>query len=508
MDFQKPSPIKTPVTPSARNLAQRQPTYTTAGTLYNPSSSQPLQPPTRRGRSNKYNLPNGYIDLPLELLPKTDLAVLPLRGSDDRAPGYHQYSPLQQNYDRAVSPSNSPTASRKSSAMPVEGLQFQSMKAPEPATPLAFGRTEGMASANNDAESDDESDSDFGTNPLRGMTVKSLHNLASYPNPNQEKAQKALLRGAKPILQGPGMASRGNASEQHNQVRPVFPLSVDAASSNASRRLQGERRSPANTLSLDRGDVPPMRRSVAPPPGLPIRGNVPGLSGTILAAGPGAPTPLTAGPPGLRQYRPSTFESTFRALGTNNGLQTTAPNQERNAQDHQEQPASLAALVRDSKPDLGPVGQGRPGHLRTPQSNAISRVNSSLSLNLSSEKENGLKVPSWSDSDPQTRLKFKPGTDRLTEEEIARRAQEINRVWHAGAELNAFWKPTYRTQVPTFGDVTPATAHTSSFTPMNVEDAKVLTPADHAKPLLNAALATLQRCAQEQWFQDILNKYV
>jgi hypothetical protein len=116
-------------------------------------------------------------------------------------------------------------------------------------------------------------------------------------------------------------------------------------------------------------------------------------------------------------------------------------------------------------------------------------------------------MPSWNDPDPQTRLKFKPGTDRLTEEEVERRARDAERLWVAGTSSNAFWKPTSSMQRPAFGEVTPATAFTTSFAHMNVEDAKVLTPADHAKPLLNAALATLQRCSQEKWFQDILSKY-
>jgi hypothetical protein len=49
---------------------------------------------------------------------------------------------------------------------------------------------------NNDSSSDDEND--IVNSALMNMTVKSLQNLASYPNPNQKNAQKALLRGTRP----------------------------------------------------------------------------------------------------------------------------------------------------------------------------------------------------------------------------------------------------------------------------------------------------------------------
>src|SRR5690625_3388660 len=69
---------------------QQQPTYTTAGTIYNPNSSQPLQPPARRGRATKWNVGSNQTDLCL--FPKAVLAGLTMKAAaNGRTTGMQQY---------------------------------------------------------------------------------------------------------------------------------------------------------------------------------------------------------------------------------------------------------------------------------------------------------------------------------------------------------------------------------------------------------------------------------
>jgi len=105
----------------------------------------------------------------------------------------------------------------------------------------------------NDSVTSDES-------ALQRINVKGLTNLASYPNPMQKAAQKALAKGR-----------TGNVASS----RPGTPSSFSYASSDIHERPLGG--AGANTA--------------------------------------GAPQPLTAGPPGQRQFNQSTFRATLKALG-------------------------------------------------------------------------------------------------------------------------------------------------------------------------------------------------
>ncbi|KAK4682895.1 hypothetical protein QC764_120250 [Podospora pseudoanserina] len=100
---------KISMTAAADVEAKKQPTYTTVGSIYNPSAAAPIQAPTRRPRIRRFPQPPesplgdpfDFTD-PLRALlkeksppsPPTTAAVL------------KQYTPLQQNYDRALSPIN------------------------------------------------------------------------------------------------------------------------------------------------------------------------------------------------------------------------------------------------------------------------------------------------------------------------------------------------------------------------------------------------------------------
>lgn len=283
---------------------QPQPTYTTAGTIYKPSSSQPLQPPARRGRSLKWN---SGLPPDLTLLPKSMLSALPLHshGSTRPAPPV-QYSPLQQNYDRAVSPvCESPKQS-------LDGVAAQ--------TPRLFAASMGLHENGNPPDSSDEDDeeSELRMKPLLSMPVKSLHNLASYPNPNQKRAQKVILRGVRSNLAanaglGLGLCDPNSTAAQGDTALGRPELSPNNTHTTFQTHDLGSASGRRSEQDFQFVNQRQMRASFH-------RSNTDGsfhdeqLGYTTLASGPGAPRPLTAGPPGQRQYRPSTFDTTFKAL--------------------------------------------------------------------------------------------------------------------------------------------------------------------------------------------------
>ncbi|KAK8073874.1 Coatomer subunit [Apiospora phragmitis] len=216
--------------------------YTTVGSIYNPSAA-PLQPPTRRGRPVKWPPYNELANT------KSSLSGLSLahqtRSPSNTAPASNllHYSPLQQNSERAISPMTS--ASDTFARMSVTG---------------SHGSRE---------LEDDEDDAGEGAEKLKVMSVKTLTNLASYPNPMQRQAQKVLSR-----------------------ARPT---------ANTLATLRGARSDPVSVAGLLQSDgtseysYKPITRPTFD---------------SILSKGPGAPQPLTAGPPGPRRFKSSANEQT------------------------------------------------------------------------------------------------------------------------------------------------------------------------------------------------------
>ncbi|KAK4125055.1 hypothetical protein N657DRAFT_351041 [Parathielavia appendiculata] len=157
------------------------PKYTTAGTIYNPKAASSLQPPTRRPRARRYpqpiQAPSGGPFMPF---PDALLSALPL---EDQAPPsppttasvLQQYAPLQQNYDRAVSP----TTEGDIALLAEYEMSMPSIRSGNLPSPTGY---EGNSSTS--AEE---------TLTSR-ITVKGLTNLASYPNPMQKAAQNTLAR--------------------------------------------------------------------------------------------------------------------------------------------------------------------------------------------------------------------------------------------------------------------------------------------------------------------------
>ena len=307
--------------------------YTTVGSLYNPQASQPLQAPTRRGRNIKWP-PTLLSDPPRPALTKAMLSSLPYitnhhltQSPPNDLHNLLHYSPLRQNFDRAVSPpSNGPV-----SALPVgqtrDTPSFAATTIPNilgdssPGTiaTAGFGKagdTISRADEREEGEKDEESLGD--DEALRRMNVRALRNLASYDNPMQRRAQK-ILSGVKPL---PSANPRVQARPSPSYYEPTEPMDEQRGHVLSGRNTRSDPVAMTNILQQERtGGTQPLKF----PPGLgyPHQG-IAGFSGlqitreespaSILSRGPGAPQPLTAGPPGQRHYRASALESVMHGV--------------------------------------------------------------------------------------------------------------------------------------------------------------------------------------------------
>ncbi|KAK5654419.1 hypothetical protein OQA88_7329 [Cercophora sp. LCS_1] len=236
----------------------KQPTYTTVGSIYNPDAAVPLQPPTRRPRNRRY--------APTLFSPAGD-ALFGLPGSillgfsardrvQDSPPPIPlpHYSPLQQNYDRAVSPGTEqeePPSYKIGMSVPT----IRSGNLPARTLGPAFSLSTAEKS-NLTALGDSDSAASEDTLATSRITVKGLTNLASYPNPMQKAAQNTLARARTVNL---------------TLGRSATPSSVHTASDFGKERVTS---------------TPPVAT--------------------------GTPRPLTAGPPGQRQFKPSTLDTSLR----------------------------------------------------------------------------------------------------------------------------------------------------------------------------------------------------
>lgn len=241
------------------NSAQPQPKdggqmiYTTVGSIYNPQAT-PLQPPARRGRTVKWP-------------PHVEPTAKPFPGTSFRgaasppttANSFQQYSPLQQNSARAVSPGTF-TTNAAVSAMSL-GTTYCT----------ALDTSHGKHDHAITHDVDDEDDDTVEDGNLRPMSVKSLTNLASYPNPMQKNAQKILSR-ARPTANA---ASATWDTMRSARSDPVALSQLEQCDGVGEHDYQYRK-----DLSFK----------------------------TVLSQGFGAPRPLTAGPPGLRPYKSSTLD--------------------------------------------------------------------------------------------------------------------------------------------------------------------------------------------------------
>ncbi|ODA78609.1 hypothetical protein RJ55_05991 [Drechmeria coniospora] len=548
------TPISTTTATPPATTSSKQPTYTTAGTLYNPSSTQPLQAPARRGRSAKWN---GLANADLCLFPKASLAGLTMKAAAGaRLAAIQQYTPLQQNYDRAVSPLSDQDQAAAPDVLPPQTLQVRSgntptstptpTPAPAPAPrPLALPNladetepvkgqsAQSALGPGSDPESDDgadEEEDDQDTLPnlwSMGLSFKSISNLASYPNPTQKSAQKLCSAVARTTLAA-GRAPVGHASspvslapqpDRGSDTSNVPPSLLRIADLHVAPNRERAAAAAAAAASL----LPP-----APSPSLLCkeeRGADDAVPVT-LAAGPGAPRPLTAGPPGQRQYRPSTFESTFKALQPQGHPQPrtrTLDLFEPDAQgpvmhfalDESDGPSAdldgssslsinvgrvarpnslLAKLVAESEPELASP---------YPRASLFGRKGPVAAWNRSAD----VSYTCWRTSSYLCRERNRPATRRLTPDALEARRERMDSYWYAGSALMAktqeevIAESAFRRLQHSYGvigDGRPVRNTKTEYRPLTMEEATRTSVTDHAEPLLNMVFATIVRHAEEK----------
>ncbi|OLN96455.1 hypothetical protein CCHL11_00565 [Colletotrichum chlorophyti] len=536
-------------------------TYTTAGTIYRPGNSQPLQPPIRRGRNIKWSSTGGPAS-ELSLFPKSVLAGLPLKAQSlvaktPTSPLSHhvpKYSPLQQNYDRAVSPAldhtnharelvvDLDTSSQPPALMPP--LKMDGKKTSPAAVTMSMPRPILNKSIEADS-SDDEDDEVSGENPLKGLPVKSLHNLASYPNPNQKRAQKALfcVRPGAPLVSSASTNISRTSTPFHGL--PSFEASdmgKDGTQSSGlfySAKLDptGILKTPAEMRS-DRDAATWRVDGPTPPPGLfpaqhAQRYNSTTTYKSTLATGPGAPRPLTAGPPGQRQYRTSTFEPTMKSF--NCGTTTEAANDDGLAADTGPvfygmrktiSPDSLGfsgtatpdhlnvelpSLLPNSTPDLDPPNHNamasiliedildviKHGGIRGTSDTDVCRPGSLITSDIPTFSGEG-----WVEDHPRRdRPVWAPGTSRIADEELQRRNERINRLFHAGTgelgrSLEAVVRDAefrqFKRRVGVIGDRRPKSKPVKvEYPPISISRANEMTEKEAAEPFVSLAFSSL-----------------
>ncbi|KAI1851908.1 hypothetical protein JX266_002761 [Neoarthrinium moseri] len=158
------------------------PKYTTVGSICK-TNTAPLQAPARRGRTVKAPLHSDIVTFQGPSSAWSFGLAVQSRSPPPSAGQPLHYSPLQQNYDRAVSPAVS-----HASAGPDDMSRTSLLSAD-----AANAGKHDDANISTDVQVDDNGTPNE-NDTLRQMSVKTLTNLASYPNPEQKNAQKMLQR--------------------------------------------------------------------------------------------------------------------------------------------------------------------------------------------------------------------------------------------------------------------------------------------------------------------------
>ncbi|KAF5962499.1 hypothetical protein FBULB1_14109 [Fusarium bulbicola] len=501
-------------------------TYTTAGTPYNPSTSQPLQPPARRGRSLKW--PAGLPAAGLSLLPKSVLATLPLKAGS-RSSTLQQFSP-QTPYDRTSSPLDD--KDHRCINMSAQVPRIVPSATPSPLASL-FSEAEQDTLTDVDASEESDEECELSMDPLMNMTVKSLHNLASYPNPNQKRAQKALLRGLKPAL---GLKTTTRVDEPLAPITHSFGLQ-DASNNNNNDALPSVLQPPqAENTAIGRSFDDAFWNSQANnSPIIPLGssrsfnravGSNTARAPGIMAPGAGAPRPLTAGPPGQRQYRPSTFESTFKALHTNIPSQDVKQDEDEDVLIITRQTLRQAGISNNS------LAQNMPSFEATAsQASHIAEGLEGLSANYKSTRSSapvtaatrGSQYPArgapswgfytattsacWTSSPELSQSRYTSGPRFRAPKELQAYNNKINHAWYYGADFLVatpseialqVQPPKGKGQFGAIGDGRPSKKG-EFHRRMGIEDANRMSVADHARPLFNMAHANVQQFIEGEW---------
>ena len=485
MDFVPPL-SDLPIASHTGTGAGTQPTYTTVGSIYNPKAATPLQPPTRRPRVRRYPQPirssSGSTFLPF---PETLLSALPLKDQPPPSPPttasiLRQYSPLQQNYDRAAGPIEEP----EDTEFTEYGMAMPNIRSGNLPSPTGFGGTESVASED--------------TLTSR-ITVKGLTSLASYPNPMQKAAQNTLAR-----------ARTANLSLS----RPGTPSSIPSTTPD---------------LSEDRPFNPYRTAPAFPGPPQPLKAGPPGqrpFKPTTLEAVSRAvrcedPVPPTSGSYQCRSPIgfPSNLDTNIRAMLDDDdgftvpGRPVQLPLDERHHGPVSRNPNDLAGFGRFSTP--GPLdtvaealeGTGREVHDTLPPERVKHYFPHGFPPNYDGRHK--LVGDDW-------HTRYPTPEDKFMQESFSERLTKINRTFYAGTEglvrnmEQIVRDHNYRcleNKVGVIGEererlrgshIERLGADGKVQPPLlSVEEADMMDEADIAKPLVNMAFATLLSYKEE-----------
>ena len=300
-----------------------QPTYTTAGTLYKPENSQPLQAPLRRGRPFRNYSERFTFEQPLDTVaPARNFSDSMARTSvNSREP----YSPLQQNYDRAIPPTTSSVSSAKKSPTLVTQDQGSYTMSAEAASPVVNSNTENIK---DDEEQAAESDGDPSTNSLRSLTASSLKNLASYDNPNRDSARRLFQKSVTQPRTQPAPLAGAQVRGKNLALPPGLEKGIQER---FQRNALMNGATYESMPSPDKYGAPPISMTQS------VRTTTP-----TVATSSGTPYPLTAGPPGQRQHRIAPLATTVTGYPP-----TTQPQQQYRTHGHHNLRLQSYTLVED-----------------------------------------------------------------------------------------------------------------------------------------------------------------
>lgn len=524
--FHPPPPSSTTAS-TTLGTTSRQPTYTTAGTIYNPGSSQPPKPPLRRGRSNKW--PNSASAAGHDLGFYSPALLQTSRSNEEclyESP--QQYMPLQQNSDKAINPLQARDYSTEAQTMSPFGEFLYARPPSRPRSLLAAAaemeestRVTGMQSGDEDNSDNSLEDSDVTPDPLRGMPVKSLQNLASYPNPNQNRAQEAL-QGKKPVLVETAVDAEHHAGPtrlDHGPYRSE-PMNPDVQQQRASTSpVYFQRNREDNMWQDPRPNLHNTPSSTSRPP---QDYGVSNLDGGIESThdararmasrngriGQGVPRPLTAGPPGQRQYQRSTFESTVKAMQSP-ADQDDQYGSSKAKSNHSERVFNAKFFATGFRDSLMPKLEG----VRT-----INLENHTRSLDSDFvpppkrlDEASTILGPIGSAADSRITLSAAPHSPEYDDQAISgeerfhARIKRVNDLFYAGSDLlgkstsdhldDYLYFGHRRGQARAVGAVGDGRPSTNSkvYPRIDLEEASRMTVAQHAEPLVNMMYGSMLR---------------
>lgn len=312
---------------------------------------------------------------------------------------------------------------------------------------------------------DSDDDGVDGDENLRQMSVKSLTNLASYPNPMQKNAQRLLSR-----------------------ARPL------AASTNMGPVLRAARSDPVVVTNLLQSD------GVSEHDYSSAKGST---FSTILSKGLGAPQPLKAGPPGLRQAKSTTLDHRrgyttldrhVAASSYDDPMSSNAIRQHRYAHEREPSPSHIGDNSASVHAMLGLSKAPSKITDSLTEEEARQYYHDSLPINFNTAVKPIMK--DWTEAYPLNELGVSKDPSRI----LKLRQAEADAHWYSGNEMfnktidQAIWEKQHRDfqrTVGVIGGERKQAKRKPDNRKLTVHEANSLPLSDHAAPLLSMAFQTL-----------------